>query len=97
MGGSSIGADTVPHWHLEVRIRNMRGKTLVAGPYEARELDETAAFIWRQIDGTRTIRQIAEVVASEYDVDAGTALADVAELVADLVGCQAIEVPAPSQ
>jgi len=87
----------VPQWRLDAQVRAMRGKMLVAGPEEIRELDEIATFIWRQIDGVRTVEQIACIVSDEYDVAAGTALADVAELLAELAGCRVIDLPAPGR
>jgi Coenzyme PQQ synthesis protein D (PqqD) len=87
----------VPQWRLEAQVRAMRGKMLVAGPEEIRELDEIATFIWRQIDGVRTVEQIAGIVSTEYDVDAGTALADVAELLAELASCRVIDLSAPGR
>lgn len=87
----TIGAGSVPRRRLDSRVRTMRGKTLVAGARQALELDETATFIWRRLDGTATVGQIAEALAAEYDVDAETALADVIELVSDLVECEVVE------
>ncbi len=89
--GSAVRAASVPRWRIDARVRTMRGKTFVAGPREARELDETAAFIWRMLDGTRTVQQIAEAVCAEYAVDAGTAVTDVTELVTELIGCGVVE------
>jgi coenzyme PQQ synthesis protein D (PqqD) len=87
----TIGADAVPRRRLDSRVRTMRGKTLVAGARQALELDETATFIWRRLDGSSTVGQIAEAVVAEYDVDRQTALADVVELVCDLVECEVVE------
>lgn len=90
-GGPVADADAVPQWRIDVRVRSMRKKTYVAGPSEARELDETATFIWRLMDGTRSIQQIAETVAAEYQVAPAEVLADVRELVDELIGCEVIE------
>ncbi len=90
-GGSVADPDAVPQWRLDVRVRTMRKKMFVAGPREARELDETAAFIWRLMDGTMSLQQIAECVAAEYDVAPAEVLADVRELATELLGCEAIE------
>ncbi len=40
-------------------------------------LNETGAVIWRAIEEGRTENEIAELIASEYETDAETALRDV--------------------
>ena len=32
-------------------------------------LNETGAFIWEQIDGKRTIKELIEAMINEYDID----------------------------
>ena len=44
-------------------------------------LTEVASRTWELIDGTRTIAQIAEIIASEYDVEPTSALEDTRELI----------------
>jgi pyrroloquinoline quinone biosynthesis protein D len=83
-------AERVPVRNLDTRIRKLRGTILVAGPEEVLELGETATFVWNHIDGTRTIAEIGAALASEYDVDAETATADVAELVDDLLASEIV-------
>jgi hypothetical protein len=48
------------------------------------ELNETARFIFDRCDGARSTEDIAQAVSNEYEVDLGTALADVAACVAEL-------------
>ncbi len=40
-------------------------------------LNETGAFIWRAIEEGKAENEIAELIASEYETDAETALRDV--------------------
>jgi hypothetical protein len=47
-------------------------------------MNETAAFIWENIDGTRSIEEIAGSLSDEYETDKDTAMADVIELIEDL-------------
>jgi hypothetical protein len=47
-------------------------------------LEGVGAFLWRHIDGTRTVGDLAACVAAEYDVDRDVALADTAEFVTSL-------------
>lgn len=77
-------AESVPRRRLDARVRNYRGVTLVAGPSQALELSETAAFVWRAIDDDRSVADVAALLADEYDVDGATALADVVDLLGDL-------------
>jgi hypothetical protein len=85
-------SDAVPVRRLDARIRNLGGTIVVAGPHEVLELTETAAFVWKRIDGDRTIRELGEELASQYDVGVDTATEDVAELVEELVAGEIVTV-----
>ncbi len=88
-----IGQSTVVNRRIEVRVRKQRNRTLIALPEEARELDQVATFIWQQMDGERSIGEIAAAVCAAYDVDEATALDDITELVDDLVEAGFINLP----
>jgi len=47
-------------------------------------LNEVGACIWELLDGSRTLRNIRDVIASEFDVTADVATADLEEFVARL-------------
>lgn len=47
-------------------------------------LSPVAARVWSLIDGTRSVREIAETISAEYDVSVEQAAADIEELVSDL-------------
>jgi len=47
-------------------------------------LNETGAFIWDQIDGRRSLEDIAVKVKAEFEVDEDIAIADVMNFVDDL-------------
>ena len=53
-------------------------------------LNETAAYIWSQLDGKRTLGEIRDLVASEYQVSAEQAQADLIDLVSQLEDLKAI-------
>jgi hypothetical protein len=74
----------VPCRSLDARVRNYRGVTMVAGPTQALELSETAAFVWRSLDEGRSVAAIAALMADAYDVDERTAGGDVVELLTEL-------------
>jgi hypothetical protein len=74
----------VPRRRLNARVRNFRDRTMVAGSSQPLELSESAAFLWRLIDGRRSVGDLADALCAEYEVDRDTAVADVAELVGAL-------------
>lgn len=49
-------------------------------------LSAVAARVWSLLDGARGLEEIVETICSEYEIDRETAMADVAELLADLTG-----------
>lgn len=85
---TSAGSEekAVPWVPLNVRLRRHAGRELVIGYEHALELSETASFIWKQIDGRRSVADIARMVSAEYDVEIAVALADVRELLDQLAG-----------
>ncbi|MGW2872788.1 PqqD family protein [Kitasatospora xanthocidica] len=76
-----LSVDQVPSYRPDVRVRNVRGRFLVAvlakDPFE---LSESASFIWKQIDGRNSIADIGRLLAAEYEIDAETATADTKEI-----------------
>ena len=52
-------------------------------------LNSVGTFVWKALDGTRSLREIAGAVASTFEVDLERACADVAAFAADLerTGC----------
>lgn len=84
MASTEAATDRVPRRKLDSRVRNYRDSLLVAGPQQAFKLSDTAAFVWRSLDGERTVADVARLVAAEYDVDYATALSDVDELLETL-------------
>ena len=49
-------------------------------------LNETAAVVWLAIDGSRTLTELAGVLADEYEIARDRALEDVVELCNGLAG-----------
>jgi hypothetical protein len=54
-------------------------------------LNEVAAFIWEAIDGSKSISQIKDKVAEEFEVDARQAQADVSEILSQLESLSLIQ------
>ncbi|MGE5830128.1 MAG: PqqD family peptide modification chaperone [Micromonosporaceae bacterium] len=81
-----LGPSTVIAPRPDVRIRRTAEGYLVSlasGPAHA--LSESGSFIWRAIDGQRTVADLAALVTMEYDVDEREALEDTTALVAGLL------------
>lgn len=47
-------------------------------------ISESAAYLWRKMDGEKTVAQLCDLLLEEYDVDRETALSDVNEMVEDM-------------
>jgi hypothetical protein len=82
----TVRVDAVPVTPLDVRVRNVRGQLLVARQEHAVELSDSAGFVWRQLDGRRTVADVAGRLAAEYHIDQQTAIADTQEVLAVLAG-----------
>jgi hypothetical protein len=55
------------------------------------QLNATASFIWSRLDGRKTIERVAAEMTQEFDVDEQKALADVGQIVAELVELELLE------
>lgn len=85
---AALTQDTVPRRSAVVRIRKFRGVLLVGGGEHMLELNASAEFMFRKIDGVRSIGDIARLVQDTYGIPWHAALQDVGELVHELVDCQ---------
>jgi methyltransferase-like protein len=47
-------------------------------------LNETGAFIWEQIDGERTVKEIIAALTEEYEIDEETASKDVLDFIGNM-------------
>lgn len=83
-------AASVPRRALDARVRNVRGTMLVANGSMALELTDTAAEVWKSVDGQRTVADIARLLSDGYDVAEHVALADVTELLAELAAADLV-------
>lgn len=75
---------------LDLRIRNSGGTYLLGWRDLFIEMADVAAFVWRQVDGTRTISEIASLVAAEYEIDVREAAQDVGAVLTGLAQVQFI-------
>jgi hypothetical protein len=84
--------DSVPRRRRETRARKYGTRLFVVGTTDALELDAAGEFIFRQIDGTTTVRRIAERIAQTYLVGFAEAMADSTELLAGLAAAGVIDI-----
>jgi hypothetical protein len=75
--------------------REIDDETVIISPTESvmHELNETGSFLWKNIDGRRTAAELAALLAAEYEVTPGAALADTEALLQQL-GSSKLLVPA---
>jgi hypothetical protein len=86
-----VSEDSVPHRSADVRTRRYRGRLYIANTDQAYELNDAAEFVFRQIDGRATVREIGVRLAAEYRYAAEDAIADTAELIGLLVERHVVE------
>jgi hypothetical protein len=91
-----IDSASVPIRSLHVRARNIAGDIVLAGPHsdESVTLSETAGFLWRSMDGRRSVHDLGVLLTEHYAVDVETAVLDVTDMVAELAGLRFVTVAA---
>jgi methyltransferase-like protein len=47
-------------------------------------LNETGAFIWEQIDGKKSVKDLIDALIAEYEIDKETATRDIFSFIEDL-------------
>ncbi|MFC0097945.1 PqqD family protein [Micromonospora marina] len=88
---ASTAQSVVPQTRQGLRVRNFRGKLFVASQGQAFELSDTAAFIYRAIDGERSVAEIGRQVAAEYGIPFDTAVEDTVELLTALSEAEVLD------
>ena len=73
-----LGPDARPTLPRGVRVAQdrVRGGSVLLAPERALRLDETGRAVLAEIDGRRTLGEIAEALAARYDAPADRVLAD---------------------
>ena len=77
--------------HQHVVTREIVGETLLV-PISADladlssifALNDTGAFVWQQLDGERTLAEVCAAMVEAFEVEAGEAWRDVADLIGEL-------------
>ncbi len=81
----------VPHEQVAARVVEEQAVIVLADSGEVNVLNEVGTRIWQMIDGTRTVAQIANALATEFDVAPEVALADTCAFVQRLLEARAVE------
>jgi hypothetical protein len=70
--------------------REIDGVVVIISPQDSvlHELNSTGSFLWKQLDGQRSLEELARLVSQEFEVDPEKALGDVREFLAGLAAKQ---------
>jgi hypothetical protein len=79
-----LRAVPVPAENLRVREVDDETVFLTESGREVLSLNAVGSFIWRQIDGNHSLRDIVDIVCQEYEVGPERAEADLRTFVAEL-------------
>jgi hypothetical protein len=88
---------SVPVPAENLRMREVDDETvfLAEGGDEVLSLNAVGSFIWRQIDGRLTLRDIVDVVCDEYEVTPDIAENDLRAFVTELEAHELLSLRAP--
>jgi hypothetical protein len=80
----------VPHAQVAARVVDGAAVIVLADAGEVNVLNPVGTRVWELLDGTRSVEQIAGVIAREYAVSADDASRDVLAFVEELRAAQAL-------
>ncbi|MGC5329155.1 PqqD family protein [Micromonospora sp. DT62] len=86
------GTDDVLARRLDVRVRNVGGVLVVARRVRQLQLSDVAAEVWQLLDGTRTVGEIVDRLATDYDAPPDEVREGVVELLEQLVAERFVDV-----
>ncbi len=80
---TAVARSTVPRRRLGIRVRRISGELHVAVRDSTVILSEAGALLLVAIDGTRSVDDLAALLAAEYGIPQDEALADTGDFVAE--------------
>jgi len=86
-----LNSRPAPHPQVAARVVDGSAVIVLADGGEVNVLNPVGTRIWELCDGARSVRQIAESIASEFDVTAERALQDTEEFLGQLLQSNAVE------
>ncbi|WP_266389032.1 PqqD family protein [Streptomyces canus] len=87
----TIAPRDVPRRVLGIRVRRSGEDLLLGFADQALLLDGSAALVYANVDGTRSVGDVSRVLVDQYGIDEEEALADVTAFLADLSAKNVIE------
>lgn len=83
---TDIHLEDIPVIHPSVigRIVDQEAVLVLPEQGQVKVLNPVGARIWTMIDGIRTIREIADLICQEYEVDPSQAEEDAIQFISDL-------------
>jgi len=84
----------VPHPQVAARVVDGEAVVILADSGEVNVLNPVGTRIWELADGTRSVQQIADAIAEEYQVTPQNALQDVTEFLQLLIDARALTLAA---
>ncbi len=82
---TALDAQARPRRRLGIWLRRRQGLVQVGYRDIAVELTDTAQLLFENADGSRTLRQLADLLVAEYGISSEEALADTAEFVGSMI------------
>lgn len=93
-GGTAmtIDFDTIVVANQDCPVREVGQGLVIMDPdgTATHALDEIGAFLWRLLDGHRSLGQVVDELVAGYDVDPERAAADVQDLLAQLLAADLV-------
>lgn len=88
--------DKCPDKHPRTAWRVIDGEAVIVVCDEnvVKILNSVGSRVWELADGTKTVREIARVICSEYEVDVGQAEKDSVEFVQELIDSRVMHMAA---
>ena len=74
----------IPHPQVAGRVIDDEAVIVLSDTGQVQVLNEVGAHVWELIDGARSVTEIAQAIAEEFDVSLQEASADVLEFVLEL-------------
>ncbi|GAB4530481.1 MAG: hypothetical protein Fur0018_17800 [Anaerolineales bacterium] len=74
-----------PHPQVILQESGEEAVLILPAQGKVKVLNSTGAFIWKKLDGTHTLEEIAQALSQEYEVSPAEALQDVLAFTATLL------------
>lgn len=91
----NLDSRPMPHPQVAARVVDGSAVIVLADAGEVNVLNPVGTRIWELCDGARSVAQIAETIAAEFEVTAERALEDTKEFLESLSQARAIVLESP--